>query len=1267
MIKKENFSKLLEQLDFKQTKSIYIKKFLEFRTELKVDFDKELLIYPEKDGLTINERQTCNFKQAENFVVFECVHRLLAQGYNPKHIELEPKWKVGHGASGGRADVLVKDNSDNALLIIECKTAGLEFDKAWRETQVKPTQLFSYVVQVRTTKFIALYASDFVDGEVKSSYYLMNMFDNEKLLESDKTLKSYKEAHTVEEIYAVWSQTYQKEYATKGLFEESQPYHIGKDRYSIDDLETVTSRDIQGKYHEFATIMRQHNVSGRENAFDKLVNLFLCKVVDETNNPNELKFYWKGVAYDDPFSLQDRLNHLYKVGMKKFLGEDITYIENQQIDDAFSVFRDKPNMTKEIIQGFFKELKFFTNNDFAFVDVHNQELFYKNFEVLLKIVKMLQDIKLTGGEDNQFLGDMFEGFLDQGVKQSEGQFFTPMPIVKFIINSLPIEEILRKEESPKAIDYACGAGHFLNEVANNFPKELHKNIVGVEKEYRLSKVAKVSAFMYGQDDVQIVYHDALSPIDEIKDSDYSLLVANPPYSVKGFLETLSQKERANYELLNALDEKSYSSNNAIECFFIERAKQLLKKDALAGIILPSSILSKGSKNNIYVHTREILLKYFDIVAIAEFGSGTFGKTGTNTVTLFLKRKADNPNMAQHLKYMVQAWFDGDFAINEHFRDRDLLAYYSSHIEVDLELYKSMLENRYDERLFELEMFAEYKQEFEKLTETKNRKKQKYYKALTADKKKEKEQKEFLSYIRLIEEDKLYYFCLAYINPKEVLIVKAPTNGAKNKKFLGYEWSGRKGDEGIKYITSTKTVKLDDAEVLENIMNLNNIETPLYNPQNRVDNSKINSLIARNFGDEVVEIPQELEAFVTKAKLVDMLDFSRKEFSKAIGLSPNRRVKIKSKWELVKIEAITSYIINGSTPSKKEDKYWNSKDIPWLTTPNFKENNIYITEIDKFVSSQALTDKKVTIVPKNSVLLTSTATIGKVAINRNEITTNQQINAFICKKDKVETLFLAYYLKTQKKSLESLTSNSGVKHLNISMLKNFKIPLPPLNIQKEIVKECKVVDDEVERASTDIEELKKKIDKILDSVNGEKIKLSKVIDIIGGGTPKTSISEYWNGDIPWLSVKDFNNENRYVSTTEKSITKLGLENSSTKFLKKGDLIISARGTVGAIAELATPMTFNQSCYGLRPHKNIDVGFLYYIIIKEVQQLKDNAYGTTFGSITTKTFDSIIIPLPELKIQKEIVSQIEKLETKITKAKTIIEGASERKERVLREWL
>lgn len=94
-----------------------------------------------------------------------------------------------------------------------------------------------------------------------------------------------------------------------------------------------------------------------------------------------------------------------------------------------------------------------------------------------------------------------------------------------------------------------------------------------------------------------------------------------------------------------------------------------------------------------------------------------------------------------------------------------------------------------------------------------------------------------------------------------------------------------------------------------------------------------------------------------------------------------------------------------------------------------------------------------------------------------------------------------------------------------------------------------------------------------------------MDLIGGGTPKTSNPDYWNGDIPWLSVKDFGNDNRYVYETEKHITKLGLMNSSTKLLDKGDIIISARGTVGEIATIPYPMAFNQSCYGLRANKEI----------------------------------------------------------------------------------
>lgn len=109
MIDKSNFKDVLRFLGFVENGAVFSRDY-DNNAWLKVDFSQQRLIYPEDLGLTIHERQTCNFSQNENFVVFECVHRLLAQGYKPEHIELEPKWQLGRGASGGRADILIKDN-----------------------------------------------------------------------------------------------------------------------------------------------------------------------------------------------------------------------------------------------------------------------------------------------------------------------------------------------------------------------------------------------------------------------------------------------------------------------------------------------------------------------------------------------------------------------------------------------------------------------------------------------------------------------------------------------------------------------------------------------------------------------------------------------------------------------------------------------------------------------------------------------------------------------------------------------------------------------------------------------------------------------------------------------------------------------------------------------------------------------------------------------------------------------------------------------------
>ena len=164
----------------------------------------------------------------------------------------------------------------------------------------------------------------------------------------------------------------------------------------------------------------------------------------------------------------------------------------------------------------------------------------------------------------------------------------------------------------------------------------------------------------------------------------------------------------------------------------------------------------------------------------------------------------------------------------------------------------------------------------------------------------------------------------------------------------------------------------------------------------------------------------------------------------------------------------------------------------------------------------------------------------------------------------------------------------------------------------------------------------------------KVKLSSIIDIISGGTPKTDEKRYWdNGTIGWLSVTDFNNDLRYVYSTEKQITDEGLKNSNTKLLNKGDIIISARGTVGALAQIGTPMCFNQSCFGLRGKRGIvETDFLYYALKNYVHNIKKRSQGSVFDTINLNSFDLMEIEIPkELSTQQNIASVLSSLDSKI----------------------
>lgn len=180
-------------------------------------------------------------------------------------------------------------------------------------------------------------------------------------------------------------------------------------------------------------------------------------------------------------------------------------------------------------------------------------------------------------------------------------------------------------------------------------------------------------------------------------------------------------------------------------------------------------------------------------------------------------------------------------------------------------------------------------------------------------------------------------------------------------------------------------------------------------------------------------------------------------------------------------------------------------------------------------------------------------------------------------------------------------------------------------------------------------------------------LYDLVEIIGGGTPKTTVEEYWNGDINWISVKDFNGDRKYIENTEKTITELGLNKSSTKLLKEKDIVISARGTVGALGVIKKPMAFNQSCYGLRAKENlVNSDFLYYLIKNSIAKLKSNTHGSVFSTITRDTFKCINIKIPNLQEQEKIADILSSLDDKIELNNEMNKTLEEMAQSIFKRW-
>jgi len=1225
--------KLLQKLGFvpkENTTGIFYKNFQEANNyHIEVDSVKERFDFGTK--IKSDSGTTLNFSQEENWVVFECVNRLLEKGYKPEDITLEKVYPTGHGTSG-RLDILVKKDK-RAYLMIEGKTWGQEFDKASKKMQKDGGQLFTYFQQDRDAEYLVLYASNFDDKEVN--------YKNEII----KIEGHYREAGNVKDFYDRWNKLVKQ----NGIFDDwVNSYEFQSKALTRKDLKIIRQEDSSFIFNRFLEILRHNVVSDKPNAFNKIFTLFLCKIVDENRAKDEqLHFQWLE-GEDDNISFQKRLADLYKRGMNELLEKEVTDMGDQEFEQKFGSVDDK---YKAEFLKILTEIRLKKNNEFAFKEVFDDTSFEDNAKVVKEVVELLQGYQLRYNQKHQYLGDFFELLLTTGLKQESGQFFTPVPVAKYIVKSLPIKEIINTKISkgnpsdllPVVIDYAAGSGHFLTESMGEMQSiveridenRLNPNsakkikswkddqyswafdyIYGIEKDYRLVKTAKVSCYLHGDGLAKVIHGDGLGTFKKtpeyrgkLKESDhgfpqdnkqFDIVISNPPYSVSAFKGTLNEEDATkSFDLFSRLTDQS----SEIECLFIERTKQLLKDGGVAGIILPSSILSNTGT---YTKAREIILKYFEIVAITEMGSGTFMATGTNTIILFMRRRTNYE--WENVKSSIEKFFSDnkDVTVNG---TENVFSRYVKYVwdKIDFADYLSLCQNKPNEKIKKHDIFKEYEKNIKARSE-------------------EDRQKTVLE----IEKEKLLYFILAY--PQKVVVVKSG-NKKEEKAFLGYEFSNRRGYEGIHAIQRSKAI--DEC-------------TKMFDPVNQENPEKANSYIYKAFiGKQNSEVVESMKKHVFNVNLIDMMTFDRFDFEKTISLFLKKNSKINSKWKQRPLGEVAK-IKNGF--AFKSDEYVHN-GFHVIRIKNVQKGFIVDSE-PVFIDKNREAEFKSFILDSGDILISMTGNPGRVGVVKKEhlpALLNQRVGKIEITDDEILTEFLFAVLNTEyfENSVISLAKGLAQHNISAEQIESIKIPLPPKEVQEKIAREIKKIDQKEEESSGRIRILEDKIkDFLSSSLSSKEIKIGNIL-LLEYGSALTE-EDRIAGEYPVIGSN-------------------GVVGYHNKFKVKGPtIIIGRKGSAGKVTWIEKDnYPIDTTFYVKKTDEDVDYRFLYYVL--RDMDLEKLVLGAGVPGLNRNDVYNQNYKIPSYNEQKKIITQIEKVEKQILEINQELEKGKKQKTEVLKKFL
>lgn len=356
--------------------------------------------------------------------------------------------------------------------------------------------------------------------------------------------------------------------------------------------------------------------------------------------------------------------------------------------------------------------------------------------------------------------------------------------------------------------------------------------------------------------------------------------------------------------------------------------------------------------------------------------------------------------------------------------------------------------------------------------------------------------------------------------------------------------------------------------------------------------------------------------------------------------------MKQGWEIKKLGEVCE-VIGGSTPKTNEPTYWDG-DFFWVT-PAELDGTKLISSTKRTITEAGIKSAHLQLLPAGTVLLSSRAPIGKVAITTVPMYCNQGFKNIICS-DKLYNCYVYWFLYAKTEYLNALGTGATFKEISKKVVEQIPIPVPPLPVQERIVSELDLLSGIIEKKREQLKEFDALAQSIFYDMFGDPItnekgwevkKLGEVADIVGGSTPKTNIKEYWNGDNYWVTPAELHGT-RYISSTERCITDLAVDKAHLTQLPIGTVLLSSRAPIGKVCITRVPMYCNQGFKNIICSNKLNSEYVYQYLIDKTEFLKSLGTGATFKEISKTTTENITIPIPPLPLQRQFASKIEAIE-------------------------